>query len=73
MALSVPLLFRATPRAAARGIAEPGALVIPIGDGQLLQGFQDVGGALRAEWLSGCRFVPLVGAQEEQAGQEPSE
>jgi protein-L-isoaspartate(D-aspartate) O-methyltransferase len=66
---------RAIPPALEEQLAEPGILVIPIGDshGQLLQAFHKVGGSLRAEWLSGCRFVPLVGAQEEQAGQLPSE
>jgi protein-L-isoaspartate(D-aspartate) O-methyltransferase len=48
-------------------LAEGGILVIPIGDpfGQELQAFHKAGGQLKAEWLSGCRFVPLVGAQFE--------
>ncbi len=53
------------PRALSDQLAEGGILVIPIGDpfGQELQAFHKVGGQLQAEWLSGCRFVPLVGAQ----------
>jgi protein-L-isoaspartate(D-aspartate) O-methyltransferase len=55
------------PRALEEQLAEGGILVIPIGDvgGQELQAFHKVGGQLQAEWLSGCRFVPLVGAQDE--------
>ncbi len=41
--------------------------------GQVLQAFHKVEGVLRGQWLSGCRFVPLVGAQDESAEQEPSE
>ncbi|MBI3840292.1 MAG: protein-L-isoaspartate(D-aspartate) O-methyltransferase [Planctomycetia bacterium] len=48
-------------------LSEGGILVIPLGDsqGQVLRAFHKVGGRLDAEWLSGCRFVPLVGAQAE--------
>lgn len=48
-------------------LSEGGILVIPIGDsqGQILRAFHKVAGRLHGEWLSGCRFVPLVGAQEE--------
>jgi protein-L-isoaspartate(D-aspartate) O-methyltransferase len=48
-------------------LSEGGILVIPIGDsqGQVLRAFHKVAGRLHAEWLSGCRFVPLVGAQAE--------
>jgi protein-L-isoaspartate(D-aspartate) O-methyltransferase len=47
-------------------LAEGGILVIPIGayGGQDLQAFHKVAGKLHPRWLSGCRFVPLVGAQE---------
>ncbi len=66
---------RNIPPALEEQLAEQGILVIPIGDshGQVLQAFHKVGGVLRPEWLSGCRFVPLVGAQEDAAGQEPSD
>jgi protein-L-isoaspartate(D-aspartate) O-methyltransferase len=55
------------PRALEQQLVEGGILVIPIGDpgGQELQALHKVGGKLEAEWLSGCRFVPLVGAQDE--------
>ena len=58
---------RHIPRPLADQLAEGGILVIPIGDplGQELQAFHKVGGQLQAQWLSGCRFVPLVGAQVE--------
>jgi protein-L-isoaspartate(D-aspartate) O-methyltransferase len=48
-------------------LAEGGTLVIPLGDsqGQELQALHKIGGQLHAERLSGCRFVPLVGAQDE--------
>jgi protein-L-isoaspartate(D-aspartate) O-methyltransferase len=55
------------PRALEEQLAEGGVLVIPVGDpgGQELQAFHKAGGKLHPEWLSGCRFVPLVGAQDE--------
>jgi protein-L-isoaspartate(D-aspartate) O-methyltransferase len=48
-------------------LSEGGILVIPIGDsqGQVLFAYHKVAGQLRAESLSSCRFVPLVGASEE--------
>jgi protein-L-isoaspartate(D-aspartate) O-methyltransferase len=48
-------------------LAEGGTLVIPVGasDGQILQAYHKVGGKIYAEPLSGCRFVPLVGAQDD--------
>ena len=54
------------PPALEEQLADGGTLVIPIGDtqGQLLQAVHKVGGKLYAEPLSGCRFVPLVGAQD---------
>jgi protein-L-isoaspartate(D-aspartate) O-methyltransferase len=54
------------PCALADQLAEGGTLVIPVGDkeGQVLQAFHKVAGQLHAEPLSGCRFVPLIGAQE---------
>lgn len=57
------------PPALVEQLAEGGTLVIPIGDaqGQVLQVVHKVGGTLHAEPLSGCRFVPLVGAQEDSA------
>ncbi len=47
-------------------LREGGILVIPIGDrdSQTLQAIRKVDGRLRATTLSGCRFVPLVGAFE---------
>jgi protein-L-isoaspartate(D-aspartate) O-methyltransferase len=55
------------PPALVEQLAEGGTLVIPIGasDGQMLEAYHKVGGRLHAEPLSGCRFVPLVGAQDE--------
>jgi protein-L-isoaspartate(D-aspartate) O-methyltransferase len=46
-------------------LAEGGTLVIPIGssEGQVLQACHKIGGKLHPQALSGCRFVPLVGAQ----------
>jgi protein-L-isoaspartate(D-aspartate) O-methyltransferase len=54
------------PQALADQLAEGGILVIPVGasGGQDLQAFHKVAGQLHPRWLSGCRFVPLVGAQE---------
>ncbi len=54
------------PQPLADQLAEGGILVIPIGayGGQDLQAFHKVAGQLHPQWLSGCRFVPLVGAQE---------
>ncbi|MEX0675689.1 MAG: protein-L-isoaspartate(D-aspartate) O-methyltransferase [Pirellulales bacterium] len=47
-------------------LAEGGTLVIPVGssEGQMLEAYHKVGGKLYTEPLSGCRFVPLVGAQQ---------
>jgi protein-L-isoaspartate(D-aspartate) O-methyltransferase len=55
------------PSALEEQLAEGGILVIPLGDseGQVLQAFHKVAGRLHGEPLSSCRFVPLVGAQEE--------
>ncbi len=55
------------PQALADQLAEGGILVIPVGtpSGQDLQAFHKIGGQLRPRWLSGCRFVPLVGAQDD--------
>jgi protein-L-isoaspartate(D-aspartate) O-methyltransferase len=46
-------------------LSEGGILVIPIGDSQeqVLRAYHKVAGQLHGEWLAGCRFVPLVGAQ----------
>lgn len=54
------------PPALEEQLAERGVLVIPVGspDGQILQAYRKIGGKLHGEPLSGCRFVPLVGAQE---------
>jgi protein-L-isoaspartate(D-aspartate) O-methyltransferase len=53
------------PPALEEQLAEGGTLVIPVGtsEGQVLQAYHKVDGKLYAEPLSGCRFVPLVGAQ----------
>jgi protein-L-isoaspartate(D-aspartate) O-methyltransferase len=53
-------------------LAEGGTLVIPIGgrEGQVLEAYRKVGGKLHAEPLSGCRFVPLVGADSWPGGRE---
>ncbi len=53
------------PPALEEQLAERGILVIPVGasDGQMLQAYRKIGGRLHAEPLSGCRFVPLIGAQ----------
>jgi protein-L-isoaspartate(D-aspartate) O-methyltransferase len=55
------------PQALAAQLAEGGILVIPVGDseGQVLRAHHKVAGELHAQWLAGCRFVPLVGAQNE--------
>ncbi|MGD9724457.1 MAG: protein-L-isoaspartate(D-aspartate) O-methyltransferase [Pirellulales bacterium] len=55
------------PRALEEQLGEGGVLVIPVGEpgGQELQAYHKVGGRLHPQWLSGCRFVPLVGAQDE--------
>jgi protein-L-isoaspartate(D-aspartate) O-methyltransferase len=52
------------PPALERQLAEGGTLVIPLGtsEGQVLQAHRKIDGQLRAEPLSGCRFVPLIGA-----------
>ena len=54
-------------RRSSEQLADGGILVIPLGDSesQVLQAFHNVGGRLQAERLSDCRFVPLVGAQQE--------
>ncbi len=59
---------RRVPPALAEQLAEGGLLVIPVGgsDSQVLQAYTKQAGQLVPRPLSGCRFVPLVGAQEEQ-------
>jgi protein-L-isoaspartate(D-aspartate) O-methyltransferase len=54
---------REIPPALVEQLAEGGTLVIPVGaaGGQELQAFRKVNGQLTAQWLTGCRFVPLVG------------
>ncbi|REK08642.1 MAG: protein-L-isoaspartate(D-aspartate) O-methyltransferase [Planctomycetota bacterium] len=54
------------PPALEEQLADRGILVIPVGspEGQVLQAYRKSGGKLHAEPLSGCRFVPLVGAQD---------
>jgi len=54
---------REIPPALVEQLAEGGTLVIPVGapGGQDLQAFRKVNGQLIAQWLTGCRFVPLVG------------
>jgi protein-L-isoaspartate(D-aspartate) O-methyltransferase len=49
-------------------LSEGGILVIPLGerDGQMLQVFRKVAGRLHGESLTSCRFVPLVGAQDDE-------
>ena len=56
------------PPALEEQLAEGGILVIPLGGShsQMLEAHHKVGGRLHVEPLSGCRFVPLVGAQEEE-------
>ena len=53
------------PRALLDQLAEDGILVIPIGsrDSQMLQAIRNVKSGRRITNLSGCRFVPLIGAQ----------
>jgi protein-L-isoaspartate(D-aspartate) O-methyltransferase len=53
------------PNALLQQLAEDGIIVIPIGnrDTQILQAIRKVQGELRVTNLSGCRFVPLIGAQ----------
>lgn len=53
------------PRALLEQLAEDGILIIPIGnrDSQMLQAIRNVKGNLEITNLSGCRFVPLIGAQ----------
>jgi protein-L-isoaspartate(D-aspartate) O-methyltransferase len=48
-------------------LTEGGTLVIPVGasHNQSLYAYRKQAGRVTAELLSGCRFVPLVGAQEE--------
>ncbi len=54
------------PPALEEQLAEGGTLVIPVGSSQqqTLEAYRKVGGRLVAEPLSGCRFVPLVGAED---------
>jgi len=54
------------PPALEQQLAEGGTLVIPVGPAhqQTLEAYRKVGGRLVAEPLSGCRFVPLVGAED---------
>ena len=54
------------PEAFFEQLCEGGVLVIPIGDRetQELQSIRKIGGKPQATVLSGCRFVPLVGAFE---------
>ncbi len=58
------------PPALEEQLAERGTLVIPIGpaDSQVLEAYHKIGRRLHAEPLSGCRFVPLVGAQGNDPG-----
>ncbi len=51
------------PPALVEQLAAGGTLVIPLGthDQQMLQAIRKVGGEVRTETLSACRFVPLVG------------
>jgi protein-L-isoaspartate(D-aspartate) O-methyltransferase len=53
------------PRSLLEQLTEDGILVIPVGsrDSQVLQAVHKVGGELEITNLSGCRFVPLIGAQ----------
>jgi protein-L-isoaspartate(D-aspartate) O-methyltransferase len=55
------------PPALEEQLAEGGTLVMPVGprEGQVLQAFHKISGKLYAEPLSGCRFVPLVGAEDD--------
>jgi protein-L-isoaspartate(D-aspartate) O-methyltransferase len=55
------------PPALEEELAEGGTLVIPLGgsQSQMLEAHHRVAGRLHVEQLSGCRFVPLVGAQDE--------
>ncbi len=60
------------PPALEQQLAEGGILVIPVGasDGQVLEAYRKIGGRLHAEPLSGCRFVPLVGAEGDRKSDE---
>ncbi len=60
---------RQVPPALVEQLAEGGTLVIPVGEprSQVLEAHHKVGGRTYVERLSGCRFVPLVGAQSENA------
>jgi len=55
------------PPALEQQLVDGGILVIPLGDceSQVLQAFHNVSGRLLGERLSDCRFVPLVGAQQQ--------
>jgi protein-L-isoaspartate(D-aspartate) O-methyltransferase len=46
-------------------LSEGGILVIPLGnrDSQILEAIRKVDGRMKSTALSGCRFVPLIGAQ----------
>ena len=57
------------PPALAEQLREGGILVIPLGerDGQVLQVFHKVAGRLHAQSIASCRFVPLVGAQDDES------
>jgi protein-L-isoaspartate(D-aspartate) O-methyltransferase len=54
------------PPALGEQLVEGGILVIPLGESnsQVLESLHKVGGRLHGQTLSGCRFVPLVGAEE---------
>jgi protein-L-isoaspartate(D-aspartate) O-methyltransferase len=56
------------PQALVDQLAPGGTLVIPVGteEGQVLQAYRKVGDRLDAAPLSGCRFVPLVGAEGDE-------
>jgi len=56
------------PPALAEQLREGGILVIPLGTSlsQMLEAFHKIGERLQGEPLSGCRFVPLVGAVQPQ-------
>lgn len=57
------------PPALEQQLAEGGTLVIPLGSAgeQVLQAFHKSAGRLHGQVLSGCRFVPLLGAQDSQS------
>jgi protein-L-isoaspartate(D-aspartate) O-methyltransferase len=53
------------PQALFEQLSEGGILVIPLGnrDSQILETIRKVDGRMKSTALSGCRFVPLIGAQ----------